>query len=194
MFLAADNVITLVQNIRTVSSSITAFWNNGSTCSLITKKSAARLQLHGEPVSITGKESLESHMFSITLVDVHGKQHNVTVFAVDKISNELKSIEIIDVKNEFSDDVHEKWNLLERPEGEIELLIGLNAFGLHPHNCQSNLKVMSGQFGTGYLLGSHPNIQPNKIEWSETVSNIRYSSFTVKKISVNPSYVMYMLA
>ena len=192
----ADNVMTLVQNIHTVSGPITAFWDNGSTCSLITKKSAARLQLHGEPVSITvetvtGKESMESHMFSITLVDVHGKQHNVTVFAVDKISNELKSIEIVDVKNEFSDDVQEKWNLLERPEGEIELLIGLNAFGLHPHNyeCQGNLKVMSSQFGTGYLLGgSHPNIQPNKIEWSETVSNIRYSTFTVNKISVNPSY------
>ena len=195
----SENVITLVQDTLSLSGSLTTLWDNGANCSLITKEAAQRLELFGDPVSITvetvtGSETLDSHMYTVSLIDVKGEVHKVTVFAVEKISNHLEAVEIHDAKGEFSEEVQRKWDCLKRPTGEVELLIGLNAFALHPQDleCRGNLKVMASQFGTGYLLGgSHPNIHPNKIEWSDTVSNIRHSSLTINKISIKPTYEFF---
>ena len=194
----SDNVITLLQSVSTLSGSLTTFWDNGSTCSLITKVAAERLNLLGEPVcigveTVTGKQIIDSQRYSVNLVDIGGNNHAVTVFAVETISNRLKSVEISKIKHEFSSDIQRKWDLIQIPGGEVELLVGLNAFSLHPRDleCSGNLKVMQSQFGTGYLLGgSHPNITSNKIELSDTVSNIRHSH-VINAISIAPSYEFF---
>ena len=197
---SAANTLTLIQTIAAISGSLTSslisLWDNGSTCSLITKSAAQRLNLIGEPVCISietaiGTTVIDSFLYRLPLVDTLGNIHHVNVYAVENISNILRSVDISKVKNIFSQEVQDKWRLLERATGEIELLLGLNVFALHPREleCSGNLKVMSSQFGSGYLLGGcHADIVSDSIEWSETVSNIRLAKHTVNKISVQPAY------
>ena len=197
----ADDILLLVQTIPTMSGAINCFWDNGSTCCLITRSAAHRLNLFGEPMSITiktvsGLQTLDSQAYQVSLVDTYGKHHIITAFCVDNISSHLKSVDISNVKGEFSGEMQSKWDMLDRPTGEIELLVGLNAFSLHPRELEvnSNLKVMVSSFGTGYLLGgAHSKINLPSIEWNETVSSIRlassqksvsYASHTVNTVSI----------
>ena len=195
-----SNVLLLAQTVSTVSGLINCFWDNGSTCCLIKKSAAVRLQLPGEPMHIDietacGKKTLESAAHHVPLVDKLGQTHVITAFSVENISNHLKSIDTTNVKGEFSADMQNKWNLLDRPAGDIEILIGVNHFGLHPCEleCVGNLKVMSSQFGTGYILGGfHQSIKSDNVQFDNTVQNIRLSnSHSINAISIQPSYEFF---
>ena len=196
----ADDILLLVQTISTTSGPLNCLWDNASTCSLITNSAAERHQLPGEPMTIiietvSGIRRVESYAYRVSLKDIKGDEYVITAYSVESISNQLKSVDISQVKGEFSKDLVEKWHLLDRPAGEIEILIGLNKFSLHPRDleCRGNLKVMSSLFGTGYLLGgSHPKVKAEQIQWNETVSNIRMSSVhTVNRVSVKPNYEFF---
>ena len=56
--------------------------------------------------------------------------------------------------------------LMRRPEGEIDLLVGIHEAGLHPRvlSCVGNLRLMSNQFGSGYLLdGSYEQLSNSPV-------------------------------
>ena len=178
------NVLLSVQSVETTSGNVNCFFDNGSTCCLITFAAARRLKLIGKPISITistaiGEEMIRSEFYYVTLVDIHGAHHVVTVFGVEKISNSLKDVEIANVKSYFSPKVQDIWSQVDkRPVGEVDIIIGQNAAGLHPSEFESqeNLKVMSSIFGSGYVLcGWHPLVKSASIQWGKTVSNIRLS-------------------
>ena len=105
---------------------------------------------------------------------------------VENICNHLTKVDLSEVQMEFSDKVQSMWSQLEdRPSGEIDVLIGQKACGLHPTDLEArvNLKVMSSMFGSGYLLaGAHPAIRSKKIGWNEAVTNIRFSSQQKSKL------------
>ena len=203
-----ENVLLLIQSVQSSTGDINCFFDNGSSCCLITNAAARRLNLVGKPMCITittvnGKEDLDSSAYYLSLIDTEGEHHIITVFGVENISNHLTKVDLSEVQMEFSDKIQSIWNQLEgRPSGEIDVLIGQNACGLHPTDLElrGNLKVMSSMFGSGYLLaGTHPAIRSKKIGWNEAVSNIWLSllqksrlppSQTVNKIgvSVKPKY------
>ena len=88
-------------------------------------------------------------------------------------------VDISCLKKGFSADIQNIWNLIDQPPGEIELLIGMNACGLHPSDLEvkDNLKVMSSRFGSGYMLcGTHPQLRPQPTIWNEDVSYMRLAS------------------
>ena len=182
-----SNVLLLYQSIKTTSGSINCFFDNGSSCCLITITAATRLCLFGEPVTLTittvnGKEHIESFAYSVTLIDSNHQTHIITAYGIVSISNDIQQVDISSVEDEFSEDVHCIWKHLEdRPHGEIELLVGMNQCGIHPGDVKTsgNLKIMSSIFGNGYLLvGAHPSIKTKSVEWNETVTSIRSSNVT----------------
>ena len=83
-------------------------------------------------------------------------------------------MEITGVKKLFSKSARKKWDwLADRPEGEIELLIGSEMAGLHPDTLEKvgDLKIMKSQFGHGFLMtGRHPSISVEGVYWPENVS------------------------
>ena len=181
---AAGEVLLLVQTVNTLTGTTTVFYDNGSTCCLITFSAANRLNLIGEAITITIKtvnetKTISSFAYTITLTDMHGGHHLVTAYGVSNISNHRNSIDISGVVEEFSPQVQQQWHEIEQPSGEIELLIGMNACGLHPTDKEvsGNLKVMSSKFGSGLMLaGTHPKISSQPVEWNEDVSYIRLAS------------------
>ena len=110
----ASNVLLLVQSIETPTGQLTTFFDNCSTCCLITHSAAQRLGLMGEPVTLdittaTGKTSIDSYLYSVTLVDKEGEHHIVSACALENISNNIRRVDISKVKGEFSDQVQKIW-------------------------------------------------------------------------------------
>ena len=183
-----SNVLLLAQSIDTPTGPLTTFFDNCSTCCLITHSAAQRLCLVGEAVimeitTATGKTTVDSFIYTITLVDKEGEDHFITACAIETISNKIKRVDVSKVKNEFSPQIQDIWSRLEdRPHGEVDLLIGINECGIHPVDMEvsRNLKVQSSLFGSGYLLcGSHPSIKSEAVRWSDTVNNIHSSSMSI---------------
>ena len=184
--MSGADVLLLVQAVDTATGNVTVFYDNGSTCCLITFAAAKRLNLIGEPMiieikTVNGIKTLPSFAYHITLMDNEGNSYTLTVFGVANISNHRNAVDISCVKGEFSANIHNIWDLIDQPSGEIELLIGMNECGLHPTDLEirGNLKVMSSRFGSGFLLGgSHLSLRGQPTVWNEDVSYIRLASIS----------------
>ena len=89
------------------------------------------------------------------------------------------------VKKLFSKSAQKKWDwLADRPEGEIELLIGSEMAGLHPDTLEKvgDLKIMKSQFGHGFLMTDrHPSILVEGVYWPENVSDIRQGRYKLRE-------------
>ena len=94
-----SDVLLLVQQVATISGEVTVFYDNGSTCCLITFSAAEKLNLVGEPILISiitaiGTKTLNSYAYRITLIDNSGAQHVITAFGVTNISNHRNAVDI----------------------------------------------------------------------------------------------------
>ena len=95
----------------------------------------------------------------------------MVAFAFNDIT---KSVEFIDVSGvmEFFNHLTD-WDL-RRQVGQVDLLIGIQYAGLHPHGGEEtavhgHLRLLRSKFGTGFLLdGTHPAIStgPTRMERS----------------------------
>ena len=143
-------VLLLVQQVDTNSGNIIVFYDNGSTCCLITFPAAERLKLVGEAIVISiktaiGTKTINSYAYNITLTDNAGQVHIITAYGVANISNHRNAVDISHLSGEFSSEAQDNWDVIDQSSGEIELLIGMNALGLHPTDIEvsKNLKLMS---------------------------------------------------
>ena len=107
------NVLPLVQSVDTTSDKVTLFYDNGSTCCLITFAAAERLKLVGEPMiieikTVNGIKTLPSFAYHITLRDNEGNSYTSTVFGVANISNHRNAVDISCLKGEFSAELQSK--------------------------------------------------------------------------------------
>ena len=71
-----ENVLLLVQSVQSTTGDINCFFDNGSSCCLITNAAACRLNLVGKPMCITittvnGKEDLDSSAYYLSLIDMN---------------------------------------------------------------------------------------------------------------------------
>ena len=182
--------INIVHGLKRLEDKVKTFWDDGSTCSLIKTTTAEHFQLRGEPITISidtvnGMVERKTKMYVVELINLHGERVLVRAFGVEKISGIVTAVDVSGVKEFFSKEVQKKWGwLAERPEGDIELLIGSEMAGLHPDTLEKagDLKVMKSQFGHGVLLtGRHPSISVEGVYWPENVSAIRQGRYQLRQ-------------
>ena len=134
-------------------------WDGGATLSLITFKKAKELNLRGKEVKLSvtkvggESEEIRSFKYELGLKDTQGKCIDFLLYGIERISTELESIDLKGVSQLFKGISLKE---LQRPTGEIDILIGFEYAGFHPLRRQSNghLVVMQNRFGK-CLGGSH---------------------------------------
>ena len=82
------------------------------------------------------------------------------MYSMDSITGNVVKVDMGPAANLFSNKEQ-----IRRPEGQVDMLIGLHAAALFPtmnnpkHNIVGNLRLLSTKFGTGLLVdGQHPGI------------------------------------
>ena len=97
----------------------------------------------------TTEESMCHH---IELIDKHHCRHVVTAYEVDQISDVFEKVNFNKVVHMFKNIAAED---VSRPQGEAELLVGMQFQHLHPVRIYfvKQLGIYSSIFGTGRLLG-----------------------------------------
>ena len=94
-----ENVLLLPQALQTTTEAINCFFDNGSSCCLLTNTAASRLNLVVIPMSITittvnGKEYLDSSTNNLSLIDMEGEHHIITVFGVANFYYHLTKVDL----------------------------------------------------------------------------------------------------
>ena len=144
-------------------------WDGGATLSLITFRKARELGLVGKHVDLAvtkvgGKtEQINSNKYELPLKDQQNNIVNFVVYGIDKISSEVKEIDISGTVKLFN---NINISDLQRPNGEIDILIGFEYAGYHPTRTQSNghLLIMENIFGK-CLSGSHNALSEQTVKF-----------------------------
>ena len=170
----------------------TTFWDSGSNVCLVTEAFARRMGWRPFPVvcslQVTGRVSntWNTYVYWIKLIDRCGDIHRVLAYQISSITAPLGKVEVEAAQKIFP---HLK-NLSDvaRPEGEIDVLIGIQYAGLFPtlersdRDVKGNLRLMSSKFGTGRLLdGQHPEIKGRLMVKSPDSNAVSRSQVTVIK-------------
>ena len=131
---------------------VNVLWDGGATLSLITFRKARELGLHGEDVKLVVtkvggvSEEINSSRYHLTFIDIEGIECEIIAYGIDKISTDLKDINIKEAlklfKNVTVDDIC-------RPTGEIDVLVGFEYAGYHPSKKESieHLLLLENRFG-----------------------------------------------
>ena len=141
-----------------VIQNINVMWDSGATVCLITFKKAKELGLIGEKVSIRiikvggVKETVESQIYDVPVHDASGGIEYFKVYGIPKISSSIEAIETDMFAITFG--VHPEE--IRRPEGEVDVLIGLEYAGFHPdkEKIVDHLVLFRNRFGA-CLGGTH---------------------------------------
>ena len=134
------------------------FFDNGATIGLIREQFAIKLRLVGHKVKkmvqIVGQDwsIWETIQYAVTLVDRTGSKHLVKVFSIESITSPMDHVFLDGIMHKFPDT---RLSSLERPKGQVDLLIGLDRSSLHPKAAQSvgDLTLYESLFGSGWVLG-----------------------------------------
>ena len=152
-----------LMNVKTINDdSANVLWDGGATLSLITFKKAKQLKLKGQEIKLAvtkvggETEEIMSSKYELALKDKDGKLVYVMLYGIDKISTDLESIDLSKINHLFKGVSMKE---LQRPYGEIDVLIGFEYAGFHPLRKKSNghLLLMENRFGK-CIGGSHPLI------------------------------------
>ena len=149
------------------------FWDDGSNRVLVNSVFAERNKLRKQPFEyrikgVCGSESIESGMlYELDLMESSGLIHQVWGFGVSHIMDAPEPVDLSSIRSLFP---HVPANIFEAlAKKEIDVLIGLNYFSLHPsggqgRNCVDNLRVLHSRFSKGWLVGgSHPDLKATKV-------------------------------
>ncbi|WP_416879705.1 hypothetical protein, partial [Litorimonas sp.] len=143
------------------------FWDNGSNINMIRKEYAELLGIEGMQVAIhlttTGGVSKpwNTKEYTIGLMDRKGTIHKVVAMEMEQITAEQPEVDISAVSDIFPG---LDTSLVQRPRGQIDILLGIHVGSLHPTisptDVVGGLRLCRSQFGTGVLLdGSDPRIR-----------------------------------
>ena len=153
---------------------VNVMWDSGATVSLITFAKAAHLKLEGKPLVMTVikvggvPETIHSSEYTVPLVNRNGETVEIKAYAIEKISTPVRKLLIPSVGRLFPGF---KSGEIDRPHGEIDLLIGMEYAGFHPQPVQwaGHLVLMENQFGK-CISGSHPTITDESCSLIQTVT------------------------
>ena len=160
----ASDTILPMQKLRLAdqkgaAKEVNVLWDGGSQLSLITFKTARRLQLNGKNVKLglsgvlDKSSSIDSRLYQLQVLTPQGNKHVIEAFGVEKISSVIDKVDVGGIAKLFNVSAEE----IMRPQGgEIEVLIGLEVAGLHPMRIEAkdNLLLMQNVFGK-VVSGSH---------------------------------------
>ena len=191
-----DQILLQLQKLQmqfgcpTTRVSLSGFFDNGSTCSLILDRVAKKYELLGQNVRVTistinGEKERHTKLYVVELVDRDGKVRIVRALGVDNISGPIPNVNMDGLKPLFSDKVQKAWtNVMDRPTKEIEILVGSEVANIHPEKVEAvdNLIISKSLFGTGWAIhGHHEDIKGEHVSFSEEVSEIRQNGLRVLK-------------
>ena len=171
-------IVAVVINGRTV----VALLDNGSNATIITHKLAKKLGLVGFPViqevELCGKapEMQEVTYYNIKLTMPEGDTISIRLIGVDKITSNPGSF---DISVAYSIFPHHKRPSLDKPSGEVELLIGADQIRFQPSggqgkNLVGNLCVYDIPLPPYVvLMGSHPKISFTNPSLTQDASKMR---------------------
>ncbi|WP_416879643.1 hypothetical protein, partial [Litorimonas sp.] len=143
------------------------FWDNGSNVNLVRAAYASQLGLEGRPVDLqlttTGgvRRMFSTHEYTIRLVDRKDTIHEVVVMEMEQLAAAQPEVDLSALSEIFPQLDPSR---VQRPTGEIDLLLGIHLASLHPTvsacNIVGELRVCNSLFGTGLLLdGCDPRIR-----------------------------------
>ena len=151
--------------------------------SFMTFEMARRLNLRGRnmKLGIIGvgghATSIDSCLYTISLVDKAGKSHAIDVYGIERISSAIESVG----KTEIARLLGIQPESFSRPKsGEVDILVGMQYASLHPVRIQNagNLLLMENQFGYA-VAGCHSALQ-------------RHPSFTQSCMQARTALVMHV--
>ena len=154
-------------------SAVNVLWDGGSTVSLITFSKAKELGLKGEKVKLSivkvggNREEISSYLYELPLRNQNGERVVLQVYGIDKVSTNLRPIDLSAVVQLFEGVTEEE---LKRPEGEVDVLVGFEYAGYHPVRQQSvnNLLILRNQFGM-CMGGAHKLLKERTRKIVQTV-------------------------
>ena len=143
-----ENVLLPVQLVPCNEQFVTTMYDTASTVSLILHKKAEKLGLKGIPVTLTIKgvgnipQTAHTKQYVVPLYDKRGNTRFVQAFGMDEITEVIKLIDRKKIVEIFHIED------LCRPNGEVELLIGIDACFLFPTviNTVGNLQLLENVF------------------------------------------------
>ena len=130
---------------------ICTLYDSGADLSLITHDLANRLGLDGYELELTiikvGNviERIKSKCYKLLLSSVNGFSHNIKVYGLDQITSSQVFVNMNNIAKVFQIDPR----LIERPQGKVELLIGVDNCSIMPQviNYKNDLQLLKNCFG-----------------------------------------------
>ena len=166
-----------IQRIKTHANWLNVMWDNASSLSFITNKTAKAQNLHGTTVQLSlvkvgaEKKDITTKKYTLPLIDLQGHQTLIEVYGIDQITSNIRKIKIDGILHIF--DVPKKD--IERPTGTIDVLIGYDYAGLHPEmqNRSGHLLLLKNRFGF-CIGGTHPAIEENAECFKYNVAHVNH--------------------
>lgn len=203
--LNGDRILLSLQSIAikfgidSKQTDVAAFFDNGSTCSLILEELAETLGLLGQDILVTistvnGEKERQTKLYVVELLTNKGERKIIRALGVENISGEIPEIKLDGVKQFFSQNLSDQWEAVtKRPKGQIQLLIGSERAGIHPRGVETveDLIISESMFGNGWAIhGHHNKVVGDYVTFNEDVSAIRTGGYKVLecgKINYKPS-------
>ena len=193
-----DKVLMTIMNMSVkysvdgVKTDIVGFFDDGSNCSVIRTALAEKLELWGEPVTlelgtVNATTTIKTKLYCVELLARDGERYLVKAFGLESLSGPLPTICLDGISHEFSTDVRTNWDQMNRPTGEVDILIGSEVAHLHPVHFETmgRMVVKKSIFGSGWVLnGAHNGINCGGVEFDRNVQIIRSGSFRSNRITV----------
>ncbi|XP_063863037.1 uncharacterized protein LOC135102172 isoform X1 [Scylla paramamosain] len=190
------NTLNTLLNISTVYSNtqpITVLWDSGSDITLVTHSMAEKLSLKGKDVNLSMIKVgnvIEHHStkeYCIPLIDRTGHVWEINAIGIEEISAKINEFDVSGVKELF---VGVSNHDINRPCGEIDMLIGANYSELLPKVVQTNegLQLLENPFGFS-IRGRHSKTTASGSTTNHVIVRTHKvsSSISLNEIKVEPT-------
>ena len=130
----------------------------GSTVTLVTHRWAARSKIKGTPstiylrvVGLEKYEEVRTQLYTFAIVDKSGTLQVVSGYGIDSLTHIAPAPGLGYALSQFPEVQMED---IKRPEGEADILLGMDRVALHPESVSTKggLRLMRSQFGTGWVV------------------------------------------
>ena len=148
----SDVCLLQYQKIKTPKGTANVLWDSAASLSFITFDKAKEERLHGKDIDLTiitvgGKaETLSSKEYTLTLIDKHNSPINIVAYGIQQITSSTQQVDVQNIVKLFEGIKEDE---VERPTGEVDVLIGYNYADLHPEPVKRHerLFLLSNDFG-----------------------------------------------
>ncbi|CAC5408838.1 unnamed protein product [Mytilus coruscus] len=162
-----NGVLLMISSVQCKDMSLTTLWDPGANMSLITHKTAKRLGLSGQDITLSVTkvgnvtEHVQSKEYVIPLTDLRGKIWTIKAYGMEEVTAEVARVDMSRVDQLFKG-INK--NDIQRPNGQVDILIGTDCCILMPNKEEQigNLQLMRNQFGY-CIRGSHPLLEVPKL-------------------------------